>query len=340
MKKTTIISLLIISALVFPGCSKMFLPEPANNPEAIFDHVWTAFQEDYAPFEERHVDWVALYQVYRPQVTPTSTSDELYATICSMLTHLDDGHVYLVAPHRPIYHSNSIFREKTHDKLFDAHIVQSVYLEEGFKSGQHNSYYYGKIREKNIGYIHFSSIDANMRVLQNFLDTYIQADGYIIDLRHNNGGDFTYGLQELGRFTDKNRLVFKSKTKNGKGPNDYSAWFDWHLKPAKDYINKPVIVLVDQYTVSAAERLVLVLRTLPQVTILGDRTNGALSTKIARELANGWFYTISPQKVISADGEYFEGTGIPPHIYVQNTPADISQGKDLPVEAAIHIISP
>jgi carboxyl-terminal processing protease len=97
--------------------------------------------------------------------------------------------------------------------------------------------------------------------------------------------------------TSQSRFVFRSKTKNGKGKNDFTPWKEWYIKPKGEYINKPIVVLTDRFTISAGERATMAFKTLPNVTVLGDTTNGAHGTMIGRELANGWFYSLVPQKV-------------------------------------------
>ncbi len=76
-------------------------------------------------------------------------------------------------------------------------------------------------------------------------------------------------------------------------------------------------------------------KTLPYVTVLGDTTNGAHGTMIGRELANGWFYSLVPQEVELSDGKSYEGIGLAPDIYIQNTPAEILAGSDKVLELAI-----
>jgi C-terminal processing protease CtpA/Prc len=76
-------------------------------------------------------------------------------------------------------------------------------------------------------------------------------------------------------------------------------------------------------------------KTLPNVTIIGDTTNGAHGTMIGRELANGWFYSLVPQKVELFDGKSYEGTGLAPDVYSKNAMEEINSGIDKTLEKAI-----
>lgn len=316
------------------GCKKMFVEPPGKDPEAIFDNLWNTFKEEYAPFEERHVDWDVQYSNFRPMVHANTTDDELFSIMSQLLATLDDGHVSLTAPNRDIFYSNKIREEQIDNDLFSIPVIKT-YLDAGFKEGDEHSYIYGKIKNENVAYIYFDYVADNFYKLNDFLNAYPNVNGYVIDMRHNQGGDFTFCFSEVGRLTDQQRYVFQSKTKIGKGVNDYSGWHKWYIEPKGAYVNKPIVVLTDRYTISAGERSVMAFKTLPNVTVIGDTTSGAHGTMIGRELANGWFYSLVPQKVELYDGKSYEGIGLIPDVYSKNTLPQITSGIDETLQLAV-----
>lgn len=325
----------MVLVLGIVACQSFFVEEPSNQPEAIFEHVWQTFQEEYAPFGERGVDWSQAYGQFRPMVTANSTDDELFDALSQLLGTLDDGHVTLTAPGRNVFISNTIRRELIDDDLFDLEVVKNNYLEPGFKVGPEGSYIYGKVNGQSVGYIFFEYVGDNFFVMGDFLDQFSDAEGIIIDMRHNDGGDFTFAFSEIGRLTNQRSLAFRSKTKNGIGPGDFTPWFDWYVEPVAPFFTKPVVVLTDRFTISAGERAVMAFITFPNTLTMGDTTNGAHGTMIGRELPNGWFYSLVPQKVELFDGKSYEGIGLAPDIYVKNKLSDILAGKDETLETAI-----
>lgn len=328
--------LLLLLPFLLVSCEDVFFQAtPENQPEAIFENLWTVFTEDYGPTSERHIDWNALYATYRPQVSASSSDDELHAAITGMLTHLDDGHVNLYAPNRPNFNANYIRNYKIDDSLFNLTNIKEHYLESGYQTGEEDAYVYGKIRNRNIGYIYFDYVGDNFFILDDFLNENQNADGIIIDLRHNQGGDFTYCYSESGRLTNEKRLAFRSRTKNGKGPNDFTDWTDWYLEPSGSYFEKPIVVLTDRYTISAGERALMAYRTLPNVTTIGDTTSGALATVVGRELANGWYFSVPVQNTLLPDGLSYEGIGLAPKIRFVNEIEEVRQGLDKTLERAI-----
>lgn len=324
----------VLLVFLLPGCDNIFVNPPANDPEAVFENLWNTFNEEYAPFEERQVDWQAEYTKYHAMVDQETTEAELFSILSQLLATLDDGHVSLTAPGREVFFSNKVRREQTDDELFDLNVIKS-YLEAGYKTDSEDAYIYGKIKNAAVAYIFFDHVGENFFKIHDFLNEYENVNGYIIDMRHNQGGDFTYCFTEIGRLTNENRYVFQSKTKNGPGPGDYTGWQKWFIEPTGDYVDKPIVVLTDRHTISAGERSVMAFMTLPNVLVMGDTTNGAHGTMIGRELANGWYYSVVPQKVEMFDGKTYEGIGLAPDVFIKNTTDQISAGIDQVLQQAI-----
>jgi hypothetical protein len=318
------------------GCGQsLFEAEPDNTPVAVFEDLYTTFKESYGPTTERGINWDSLYGVYRPHVSDASDDDALWNAITSMLANLDDGHVSLTAPGRPVFNANYIRNNDIGDDLFRLDVVMAQYLEPGFAISADTGYVHGRIRGANIGYAFFDYVADNFFVFNEFLEANADMDGIIIDLRHNQGGDFTYSFASMGRLTDQVRPVFRSRTKNGPGADQFTAWYDWSLEPESPYYAKPLVVLTDRYTISAGERTVMALMTLPNATFVGDTTNGAHSTAIGRELANGWYYSIATQNTLLFDGKSYEGIGLAPDIRVVNDAEELAAGIDRTLETAI-----
>lgn len=330
--------IVFLASILFTACEKAFEPEPRNNPEALFVELWTSFNDNYAGFEERNVDWDQQYDLYRPQVSSSTSDADLYDLFKQMLRSLDDGHVKLMTPvDKKVYSSNLIYDESIDDDLFDLDLIKSNYLNNTYKESGDGGNTYGFIAD--VAYINLAWVSDNMADLDDMLDELSSASGLVVDMRHNSGGDFTWAFSNLGRLTNSERLVFHSKTKNGKGENDYTQIYDWSISPSGEYYNKSIVLITDRYTISAAERAVMAFKTLPNVTHIGDTTNGAFSTMIGMELQNGWDYTLATQKITFVDGMNYEGTGMPPDIAMKNTNEEMMNGQDRTLEEALSLIT-
>ena len=316
------------------GCDKMaFVAEPETDSESLFDEFWGTYNRDYAVFQQRGVNWQEQFDLYRDKVDVNTSEDQLADIFKLMLAELDDGHVSLTMPDVPTFYANKILRDEIDDELFDLALIRQKYLGNDYTVNGYDGNTFGWIGE--IGYWHMDFTSDNWPEVGGILDKFENAKGLIIDLRHNGGGDFTWMINNFGRFTNQKRLVFSSRTKNGPDADDFTEWHDWYVTPAESYFDKPIVLLTDRYTISAGERAVLAFKTLPNVTHLGEPTNGAISTKIHKELPNGWNYSVSTQQVRFINGEIYEGPGIPPDILVKNTYDEIDMGVDMMLEKAL-----
>lgn len=321
--------------VLLSGCGHAFEPEPANTPEANFESLWHTFNERYAVFEQRGINWEEVYDTYRPTIGPNSSEADLYVMTTEMLAILDDAHVSLMATDRPFWAGKEIFRSQTGSDLFSYELVQT-YLDRTPMVYQ-NQYVTGKIQGE-IGYLWVASLnDHRPDFIDNFIAENQSSQGIIIDLRHNGGGDLTNGLEIAARFADDRRLAFVNTPKTGPGKEDFGESYSYYLAPqGPRQFTGPVVVLINDYSVSAAESLAMYLMTLPHVTFVGINTAGAVGERIEKEMPNGWIYSITAQLVTLPDGSSPEGPGISPDIEIMNTAEVMDRGVDTQLEAAIH----
>ncbi len=316
----------MIFCLLISSCEDIFFEdEPANTPIGNFESLWQTFDEKYAVFEQRNVDWDQQYAFYRPQVNPNTSEDQLYNILTNMMAALDDGHVSLMAPGRAIFSAKEDFRTQNGANLFDLGMLVRVYLNNDFQQ-INNQLIYG-MTESNIGYLfinHLSDpidIDAILKELEN-------AEALVIDIRHNGGGDFTNGEKVASRFCDRKRLAFTGQPKSGPGKDEFGPITSYFLEPSGNQFDGPVALLTSRFTISAAENLTMYFNILPQVTVFGEATAGAMGERIEKEMPNGWIYSITGQVIKAADGVSYEGPGIPPDVFFQNKIEDVENEID------------
>jgi carboxyl-terminal processing protease len=157
----------------------------------------------------------------------------------------------------------------------------------------------------------------------------------ILDLRLNGGGFDALALALARRFTDRERTVFTRKPVF-RGRRLESAAIG--LRPRGSIWTRPVYLLTRPRTGSAAEILVLAMMTLPQVTRIGEPTLGILSDNLYKRLPNGWEVGLSNERYEAADGELYEGSGIPPQIPVEVWRAgDLRGGYRRAIEVAVEL---
>ncbi|MEO1655661.1 MAG: hypothetical protein AAFU64_19110, partial [Bacteroidota bacterium] len=83
-----------------PNVAPCTQAKKANRQQPLFnfDMLWQTFQENYAFFDLRDVDWRQSREKYRPLITSNTSDLELFHLFTKMLDELQDSHVSLDLP--------------------------------------------------------------------------------------------------------------------------------------------------------------------------------------------------------------------------------------------------
>lgn len=340
-----IVIIILLSCLFF-GCEKVFLGEDeANTPVNNFELFWNDFDQNYSLFQPRGWDWDSIYTVYSPQVNDQTTDVELWGIFEDMIAYLDDSHTFVAAP-PPLdrFFASGSEGDSIVAEQFSMDLLKSSYLENVKDipyTDEEYDFLYGNIQNKDIGYIYLKGIETSNN---DFMDEVLQDIGkhkaIILDLRSNFGGDDQTSEAIAGRFADGEHFVYTVQEKNGPEHTDFSDKIEYYTgKIGKEHFSKPLIVLTDQNTVSAAEILLLHLKSFDQVTQIGTVTSGDFSDISMRKfLPNGWQYQFSIMLFLLPDGSSLDGIGHIPDIQIQNTIPEIQAGEDKVLERAMEYL--
>lgn len=297
------------------------------NPLRSFDHLWTTFAEHYPFFAERNVDWKALRTQFRPQAAAAKSPQQLFAVLSAMLARLKDAHVSLTA-------GDVTFKaERTPTPVLTRKALQVAL--KNYVSGPAtpllkpatptagNRVWFGELPDK-IGYVavfamggfeeddvtaadHAASARA---IFQDIARRFQGLRGVVVDLRANQGGYDSVSLELVGLFANRPGIVFRKHAYGAATPA-----YPVMLTPTGPLrLNVPVAVLVGEQTVSAGETAAAAFRTLPDATLIGQPTQGALSDVLEKKLPNGWSFSLSNEIFETIDGTIPEAKGIVPHI--------------------------
>jgi len=332
---------MILALFLFTACEKTFLGEDdVNEPERNFEIFWSDFDEHYALFTVRHLNWDSIYQVYRPQVTPQTTDDQLWTIFSKIVDYLEDGHTKIFNPNVTNHRAEQALRDSTIAE-FSRPLVVSNYLEAFKEVDEDGVFSYGKIKDKRVGYLHlFGMSDDYEKDIDQVMNELQDYDAIIVDIRNNGGGDGDFAAALAGAFADGEHFIFTAQTRNGPKHDDFDEITKFYTQPrGSEQYTKPVILLTDQYTVSAAEEFLWHMNAFVHVTQLGDVSAGDLSDlSNFRFLPNGWVYHYSIQMYLTPDGKTLDGVGFIPDVYVRNTEQDIAAGNDVVMERAFEFL--
>lgn len=310
-------------------------PEWNDDPWGNFDALWTIMNEHYSFFEEKNVDWNEVGQRYRAKLTKDMTSQELFELCGDMLKELRDGHTNLIASHDV----SRYWIWEQYPVNYDERLINERYLNFNYRQASGIKY---AILDNNFGYMRYESFtdaigDGNLDHVFTYLST---CDGLIIDVRSNGGGYLTNVETLVGRFIEQRTFVGSIQHKTGPGHRDFSDPFDYYFEPTKNHIHyqRPVVVLANRGSFSAANNFVSIMSALPQVTIVGDTTGGGSGLPFTSELPNGWRIRFSSCPITDVNGQPTE-FGVAPDVKVDMTDADAAQGHDTILETAFQVLT-
>lgn len=174
-----------------------------------------------------------------------------------------------------------------------------------------------KILPNNIGYLKFSHLYINTTTLDRIKDamrSVENTDALIIDLRNNAGGGSEMGAVLESYFLPSGTPLLEFTSRNGEIQK--LSTVNWLQE--KKY-EKPVFILANKKTASAAEAFAFVLQNHKRATVVGEKSAGA-------SFMNEWF-ALDDQNYVSVSTSAphlpgtditWEGEGVKPDIKVKN----------------------
>jgi carboxyl-terminal processing protease len=325
--KTTIICLLIITSVF----STTFAQE-ISNQEKNFEYLWNTFDKKYALFVPKRVDWDALYRIYRPKVSSQTSDSGLFYIMANLLSHLNDNHVRLDSPNRS-YRSGILGDLPPMVDFFP--LIKNKYLH-GYKD--HAAGIFSGWLTDSIGYFHiqyFEGVEQSAKVIDNIIFEFKDTKGIVVDVRENFGGEDEVGKLIADRFADQKRLYMLKSYKNGNSHIDFARPQKWYVEPeGRIQYTRPVILLINRFSISEAEVFTLAMRVLPHVTIIGDATSGVFADVHQDTLPNGWTFRCPYNLIKDASDFCWEGIGIPADIHQAITKEDIDSGHERVLDLA------
>ncbi len=329
-----IIRFILCAILLLPTSACHDIEEFDNTASGNFDALWTLVDQHYCFFREKGIDWDSMYNVYRPQALNCTTSRQLFDVCARMLDELHDGHVNLASSFNTSY-----YRKWWTDypQNYDARIVEQNYLNFNWKTAGALQY---AILPQRVGYIRYSSFSSPIGEgnLDAVISDFALCHGIIIDIRDNGGGDMTNVERLVRRFISHRILAGYISHKTGPGHNDFSKPYAYYYSPIQGHLiwSREVAVLTNRSTFSAANNFASVMKSLPQVTIVGATTGGGSGMPLSSELPIGWSLRMSACSILDPEGLSTENGVTPSQGHaIDITPADIAAGRDPIIDHAV-----
>ncbi|MDT8342614.1 MAG: S41 family peptidase [Longimicrobiales bacterium] len=122
--------------------------------------------------------------------------------------------------------------------------------------------------------------------MDSVLRQYRGASGIVVDLRRNPGGYLDESLMLADLFLEPGRRLASTRSRDPGGSPSYQEE-SWNARMRPRVPGTPIVILVDEFTASAAEILAGALQDYDRALILGQRTFGKGVVQTVLELPHG-----------------------------------------------------
>jgi|WetSurMetagenome_2_1015567.scaffolds.fasta_scaffold09535_5 hypothetical protein len=319
----------ILTGIIFLfSCEKLIIQPNGNETERNikdFYEIQRIISTDFPYLDSMKINWDSICFTYKPLVEKAK-GDEIDKIFVEMLSNLKDGHTQFTS------------RGASYATYTNPHLIKDFY---SYSPEVVRRYFSRKLKvvgkieyeivPQNVGYLHLTDF-AEGNWLTDFDNALIyckDTKGMIFDLRHNNGGDVDIIHEIEQRFVDKEMISYRYSKIN--------KTIEDPIKPNSITYVKPVVILINGCSASAAEDTPAFLEQLSNVTLIGDSTMGIDGDFKEYNLPSGKVLQTIFEYVLCR-GKHYQCIGVTPDILIPQTENDIKQGKDKQLEYAIDFL--
>ncbi|WP_372800799.1 S41 family peptidase [Lutibacter sp.] len=189
-----------------------------------------------------------------------------------------------------------------------------------------NQNYVNSKSNNKIAYVHMKNMSGGelIKFKEDLVSDEAYKDGLIVDLRYNTGGNVHDGVLQF--LSQKTYLNWKYREGKLTGQSNFN------------YGNKPIVLLINEQSLSDAEMTATGFKELGLGTIVGTETYRWIIFTSGKGLVDGSYYRLPSWGCYTLDGKNLETNGVSPDIYVEESFKDRLDGKQPQLDKAIEII--
>lgn len=321
-----------------------------NDPKHNFQVFWDTFNEHYASFAIKNVNWSEVYEEYEPLVSANTTDLEMYTIFRQMIERLNDNHIKMQVPSElESQYKDQIEGTKEQYSTMDVFAlnkeIAKLYVD-SLRNYNAGMIRYGLIDNK-IGYVQINAmlmladydLEDNLD-LRSFYSQYwekaenrkdelqrqdeVKGINKILDVIIDDmpqAQSYILDLRFNGGGKDGVALAILNHfsnserivfTKKARTDKGFTKAQNIKVVPSKKRFNGNVYLLTSHLTASASEILVLASLAQSNIKRIGSTTEGIFSSTLDKKLPNGWQYELSNEIYQDLNGTSYENIGIPP----------------------------
>ncbi|MFL0079345.1 S41 family peptidase [Tenacibaculum maritimum] len=334
-----------------------------NNPKYNFEVFWNTFNEHYASFDIKNINWKEIYKKYEPRINENITDLEFYTILKEMIGLLNDGHVKMEAPKKiesDYENQDEEGQKEKYTKLDEFKLNKEIaeFYVDSLRNYNAGMVRYGLINN-NIGYVQINSMlmlaDYDLQKDLDLRDFYGQywgkAENRKDELQRQDEVDginkilnliikdlpkaksyildlrFNRGGKDGVAMAIINHFSSKGKiafTKKARTKIGFTSPQKIEINPSENHFKGNVYLLTSHLTASASEVLILASLANPNFKRIGSTTEGIFSSTLDKVLPNGWEFELSNEVYQDLNNKSYENVGITPDYQLEySTSKDI-----------------
>ncbi len=304
------------------------------NSEA-FRKLREAIDNYYSYRDMRRVNWDQLFRQHESVLLAAASPEAFAEKAAAMLAAAKDLHITVSVEGGRQF---GTLRQSVPANYDDALIARLVP-----KFQKHNSLVATGQFPDGIAYLQIRAWDTSrkdeLESAFRALAQWQEAPGLLIDVRQNGGGGEGMAESIAGCFVDQPAVYAKHVSRDPRAPGGFTPIRERVLDPNTQQAKYrgAIAVLMGPRCVSSNEAFLLMMKQVPQCTLVGERSRGSSGNPKPHKLGNGVTVNLPSWKALRPDGTCFEGEGLSPDVRVATRPTDF-QKRDPVLDAALRIL--
>jgi len=190
----------------------------------------------------------------------------------------------------------------------------------------------------NIGLINPSMLSRG--ILRYIMDEFAETEGIVIDIRQSPGYmDFMVDMRQYLMEWPQPFAILSSPSQRHPGERTELPINQGFIRRTYAFAyDAPVVLLMDERTISHMEWMIMAFRVAPNVTVMGPYSMGTNGDVTALPLPGGIRMSFTSLGVYTPEGGQTHRIGLAPDIRVGRTIQGIAEGRDELIEAAVSFI--
>ncbi|MYB57034.1 MAG: hypothetical protein F4X51_11635 [Gemmatimonadetes bacterium] len=289
--------------------------DPEKNRKSL-KQLRSAIEEKYSYRDLRGIDWDARFAEFESRLIDAKTPGQFAILAGQLLEVARDAHIWLDADGDRLAGFRRNVRPNADRELLKRIVPQLRSVNRVVATGRFPD---------GPAYLMIGSwsqqtarnIERNIEAAEKWVDGLSPDDTLILDIRFNGGGDERLAKKIAGRFVERSVVYAGHLNRDTSSPSGFSKIKTRTLKPIRPGFRGRTVVLMGPVNMSSCEAFLLMMKQVPQCTLMGEKSYGSSGNPKPVRLANKVTVFLPSWVALTPDGEPLEGKGISPDVHVE-----------------------